>query len=455
MKNRIPDQAEKLRQLAANDRPESASSTATLEPAPDELTAPAAPVRKPPLAPKTPPIAKETPASQPLDDKKQCNAVSADPEEKATTRKSAEGDLKSKNKKDESTANQKKNEKQAEKPAQQPKTETSESKAEDSQPPDKTANSSKTGKAEPQAAKQSGAKPETGPDAPANISWIQPRRRFPMESKTRVIAVTGGKGGVGKTNMACNMAIAMRRMNKRVIVFDADLSLANVDVLLGLTPRQNLSHVISGEKTVQDILITGPEGIQIIPGGSGVEELSQLAPDQMERLFNSFTNLQPEPDVFIIDTAAGIHPNVLQFLMAANQTIVVTTPEPPAYTDAYALIKTLVRHDQAKDISVLVNMAQDAREAAEVSKLMLQICRQMLHVTFNNIGYVPRDPEVLKAVRHQTPFLIKSPHCPASRAVLNIAASILQVEARNERGLRGFFRRLFNKGEPPQAAASS
>ncbi|MBZ0258721.1 MinD/ParA family protein, partial [bacterium] len=284
---------------------------------------------------------------------------------------------------------------------------------------------------------------------------IDPAKRFPMQSKTKVIAITGGKGGVGKTNLTCNLAIAMQRMNKRVIVMDADLSLANVDVLLGLTPRHNLSHVLSGQKTIQEIMVSGPEGLGVIPGGSGLEELSQLSDEQVGRLFDAFASLTPEPDVFLIDTAAGIHPNVLQFLLAADQSIVVTTPEPPAYTDAYALIKTLRRHHTKSELGVVINMAGDSREANDVARLMSQICTKMLGVGFNNLGYIPRDPEVLKAVRRQSPFLLRAPQCPASRAVVNLAASLLQIETRTsgERGLRRFFRRLFQRAEPQEKTA--
>lgn len=279
--------------------------------------------------------------------------------------------------------------------------------------------------------------------------------RFPMNQSTQVIAITGGKGGVGKSNIACNLAIAMAQLNKRVFVLDADLSLANVDVLLGMAPRHNLSHVIRGEMELKDIMVQGPGGVTVIPGGSGIEELTQLNPVEMSRLFRAFDGIQPVPDVFLIDTAAGIHPNVMQFLTAADQVIVVTTPEPTAYTDAYALIKTLLKHQDGKEIGLLVNMAQNAYEAAEVLRMMLQMCRQFLNLSFNNIGFVPRDPEVLKAVRLQKPFLLRTPNAPASKTIRNIAATILQIDFkdRHPRGLRRFFHRLLGAA-PAEPAAS-
>ncbi len=279
---------------------------------------------------------------------------------------------------------------------------------------------------------------------PGVVSPVRNICRFPLNQSTQVIAITGGKGGVGKSNIACNLAIAMAQLNKRVLVLDADLSLANVDVLLGMAPRHNLSHVIRGEMELKDIMVQGPGGVIVIPGGSGVEELTQLNPVEMSRLFRAFDGIQPVPDVFLIDTAAGIHTNVMQFLTAADQVIVVTTPEPTAYTDAYALIKTLLKHQDGKEIGLLVNMVQNAYEAAEVLRMMLQMCRQFLNLSFNNIGFVPRDPEVLKAVRLQKPFLLRTPNAPASKTIRNIAATILQIEFkdRQPRGLRRFFNRL-------------
>lgn len=284
------------------------------------------------------------------------------------------------------------------------------------------------------------AKPQVSEDA---INQLLSAKRFPLEGQTQIISITGGKGGVGKSNIACNLGIAIARMKKRVLILDADLSLANIDVLLGLTPRHNLAHVLRGEKTLNEILITGPDGIQIIPGGSGLEELTNLTEEQMARLFEAFAGIDPVPDVLLIDTAAGIHPNVMQFLLAADRIIVVTTPEPTAYTDAYALIKALVRHDPERDIGVIINMARDHREAMEVTKLMFQMCRQFLNIMFNNLGYIPRDPEVLKAVRFQRPLMVTAPASPAAKEIRNIASTIVQIEKKNKRGLRGFFRRLF------------
>ena len=280
--------------------------------------------------------------------------------------------------------------------------------------------------------------------------------RFPMDTHTQVIAITGGKGGVGKSNVAANLAICFAKMRKNVMLMDADLSLANIDVLFGLTPRLNIAHVISGEKTLSDILVQGPCGVTILPGGSGIEELANLSSERLTRLFQAFATFSPPPDLLLLDTAAGIHPNVLQFLMAADRVIVVTTPEPTAYVDAYALIKTLVKRDPEKEIGVIINMAKDAREAMEVIRLLLELCRKVLHVGFNNLGYIPHDPEVFHAVRHQQPLVIKSPSSPAAKAIQNISATLLQMDGGNNypRGLFHFFRRLFRNRRKPKTISS-
>lgn len=410
MTNRAPDQAEKLRQLAAQD-PE-APGTALLDPPAsspsealsesDETTSARAIVAPEPAAPE--------PAA-PVNAREETSAPSSPNEEKKSGKE------------------------ESPKPEQSVVAKTTEPSVPSAPKPVETP-------------KQNSPAAPKAKTAPVLQSTSIPRRKLNLGAKhTRVIAISGGKGGVGKSNVACNLGIAMSSMGKNVLLFDADLSLANVDVLLGLTPRLNLSHVISGEKKLNEILVDGPAGLRLLPGGSGIEELSELNESQMETLFAGLESIDPSPDVLLIDTAAGIHPNVLQFVLAADQTVVVTTPEPTAYTDAYALIKTMVKHKAGDDISVLVNMARDSREATEVVKLLLQICRQMLNISFNNMGYIPRDNEVLTSVRHQNPFILRAPECTAAKAIRNMASSLLQIKAdeRNSRGLRGFFQSLFQR----------
>ncbi len=510
MNQPIPDQAEKLRQLVAQESSDPTNSgaqgAAVLEPpasAPDpenEIFTPTSTDDIPKIDPgskiDTPakPVSKSaTDASPKLDAKKQDADNEVKPEKTAQSEKAGtsgtivietpKSDQKrindltknSINKQRKSEKSRKKNKNGSAKPQKTVQTqEPTKTKQPLNTPDAKTKTESppkqKAAPLKPEAKTKTTAKVETVvPDEKVKAKTVDPvkeepsavitslmdNRRFPMNNDTQVIAITGGKGGVGKSNITCNLAIAMSQMGKNVMVLDADLSLANVDVLLGLTPRLNLAHVINGEKKMSDITIEGPAGIHIIPGGSGVEELSQLNMQEMNRLFDAFGGLTPPPDILLIDTAAGIHPNVMQFLSAADKIIVVTTPEPTAYTDAYALIKTLLKHGDDREIGLLINMAQNAREASEVLRLMLQMCRQFLDLSFNNIGFVPRDPEVLKAVRYQKPFLIRTPKSPASQTIRNIAATILQIEVSNsnKKGLKRFFSRLF-KHAPPKEAAS-
>lgn len=268
--------------------------------------------------------------------------------------------------------------------------------------------------------------------------------RLPLAKQTRILAVTSGKGGVGKTNITCNLALAMSRMGKRVLVFDADLSLANVDILLGIHPRSNLSHVVRGEKSMKDILIEAQPGFFVVPGVSGIEELANLSTDAVDRLLEGFSSLEDVADVVLIDTAAGIHHLVMSFLLAADQVVLVTTPEPTAYMDAYALIKVLIGHDREKEIQLIVNMATNDAEGREVIKLLSSMCRQWLQIGFDTLGVIPRDVDVLQSVRRNAPLLAHSPHSAAAKRLRQIAATLLQGRRKQNHGagLRGFMSRV-------------
>ncbi len=271
--------------------------------------------------------------------------------------------------------------------------------------------------------------------------------RLPLAKQTRIMAVTSGKGGVGKTNITCNLALAMSRMGKRVLVFDADLSLANVDILLGIHPRSNLSHVVRGEKSMKDILVEAQPGFFVVPGVSGIEELANLSTDAVDRLLEGFSSLEDVADVVLIDTAAGIHHLVMSFLLAADQVVLVTTPEPTAYMDAYALIKVLIGHDREKDIQLIVNMATNDAEGREVIRLLSSMCRQWLQIGFDTLGVIPRDVDVLQSVRRNAPVLAHSPHSAAAKRLRHIAATLLQGRRKETRGagLRGFMSRVWSR----------
>jgi flagellar biosynthesis protein FlhG len=259
----------------------------------------------------------------------------------------------------------------------------------------------------------------------------------------RAIAVASGKGGVGKTNVVANLAVALRKRNQRVIVIDADLGLANLDTLLGLNPRANLRHVLSGEQSIEDVLIEGPAGIQVIPSASGVEELTRLTAAQRLILLEQVERLEGSFDVLLLDTGAGISANVLFFAMAAQQTMVVLTPEPTSLTDAYALIKVLSMQDRAISFAVLVNMARSESEAKRTFAHLARVAERFLHVSLAYSGFVPYDDELPQAVRRQRTLIDLAPAAPASRAFNILAERILAdpVLDQPSGGLQFFLRR--------------
>ncbi len=261
------------------------------------------------------------------------------------------------------------------------------------------------------------------------------------ERKARLITVTSGKGGVGKTSIATNLAIELALRGQRVVVFDADLSLANIDVLLGLRPRFNLNHVISGERLLEEVLVRGPHEVQIVPASSGVQALAHLSREQLNRLTGQFSRLERDFDFLLIDTAAGISDNVLSFVHAADEVLIVTTPEPTAYTDAYALIKVISEQQVAGEIGVVMNMAQSRREAQNATSGIVLISKQFLQVGVKDYGYILRDPEVPRATRRQEAFTLYNPTAPASRSIRALAVRLLRDKLPESNG-RGFLERF-------------
>ncbi|GAB4387955.1 MAG: MinD/ParA family protein [Thermodesulfovibrionales bacterium] len=255
----------------------------------------------------------------------------------------------------------------------------------------------------------------------------------------RTIAVTSGKGGVGKTNVTANLAIALRRLGKEVLVFDADLGLSNIDVLLNLAPKYNIQHVINGEKALKDVVVEGPQGIKILPASSGVQELTELDEMQRLRLLQEFEAFAGETDVLLIDTGAGISANVAFFCLASQEIVVVTSPEPIALTDAYALIKVLFTRYQEKDFKVLVNSAKDADEAFEVFRKLSVAAERFLNISLDYLGFVPLDDSIRKAVRKQRAFADIYPGCEASLSLGEIARKLDEDRTERVKGTLQFF----------------
>jgi flagellar biosynthesis protein FlhG len=240
----------------------------------------------------------------------------------------------------------------------------------------------------------------------------------------RTIAITSGKGGVGKTNVAANLAVALQQLGNKVLIFDADLGLSNLDVLLGLVTPFNIQHVLNGKKHLQDVIVEGPQGIKILPASTGILEITQLDEFQRLQLLEEFETFQGEIDTLIIDTGAGISSNVLFFCISAQTIIVVISPEPTALTDGYALIKVLFTKYQEKDFKILVNYAQDASEGLEVFKRLALAADKHLQVSLDYLGFISKDDSIPKAVRAQRSFLDIYPESVASKNILSLASKI-------------------------------
>ena len=245
-----------------------------------------------------------------------------------------------------------------------------------------------------------------------------------------VFSVTSGKGGVGKTNLSVNLALCLAQLNKRVALIDADLGLANVDVLLGLTPQKNLFHLFHEGASLREILFPTPYGFSILPASSGVSEMLTLSTGQKLELLEAVGELEDELDYLIVDTGAGISDNVLYFNLAAQERLVVLTPEPASLTDAYALIKMLKLTHGVEHFKVCVNMAPDLKTAKDMFIRLHQACDHFLSgVSLDLVGVIPRDTGVRKAVVQQLPFCVSEPQSPAAKAVMQLARSITAWEA--------------------------
>jgi flagellar biosynthesis protein FlhG len=265
----------------------------------------------------------------------------------------------------------------------------------------------------------------------------------PVLTRHRTIAFTSGKGGVGKSNIVLNTALSIARHGKRVGILDGDLGLASINVLLGLSPRFDLRHVVSGERAMREVVLHGPHDIQVIPAGSGIAELANIDEGARETLLDELATFAETVDYLLIDTGAGINDTVLNLVVAADEAIVITRPEPTALADAYALIKVVVQHEPSFPFHLLINMVRDAKQAEQVYASLEQILLRFLSYQPGNAGYVVADPRVGQGVIQQTPFTILAPQTAASRDVEALAARILGEDATaNARRAQGFWARI-------------
>ncbi len=246
-------------------------------------------------------------------------------------------------------------------------------------------------------------------------------RRLRAPKPVQVIAVTSGKGGVGKTSVSVNLAVAMALDGKRVMLLDGDLGLANVDVMLGLQPSYNLSHVIDGQCSLDDTLVEGPAGVMVIPASSGKRNMAELSPAEHIGLVRAFSELQQPLDTLIVDTAAGIADSVITFSQASQQVIVVVTGDPQSLTDAYALIKVLNRERGIRRIHVLANQVQSPREATEIFENLRRVAERFLDVTLSLVGSIPHDEWLKRAVRRQRAVVDLYPASNSAKAFRELA----------------------------------
>lgn len=246
--------------------------------------------------------------------------------------------------------------------------------------------------------------------------------------KARVITVTSGKGGVGKSNISVNLAINFKRLGKRVIIFDADFGLANVEVIFGIVPKYNMFDMIYNGKDIMDVLTVGPLGIEFISGGSGVQELLRLDKSQLAYMIEKLYELDRLADIIIIDTGAGISDSVLDFVAASNEVLLVTTPEPTAITDAYAVLKAIKRRHNnmaQKEINLLINRTESMAEGKEIYEKLNKVTNKYLDLELINIGYLPNDKHLVKAVVEQKPVSILYPKSNISKSLEGLADRML------------------------------
>lgn len=267
----------------------------------------------------------------------------------------------------------------------------------------------------------------------------------------RTIAITGGKGGVGKSSLAANLAVALGGLGQRTLLLDADLGLANVDVMLGLQPRATLAELIAGRCGIEDILIEGPNGILVVPAASGRRAMTQLTTAEHIGLVNVVSSLENALDMLVVDTAAGLNDSVLTFCQASQEVVLVVCDEPASITDAYALIKVLARERGVARVHVVANMVRDVNEGRGLYNKLVRVCERFLaDISLNHLGSIPQDDWLRLAVQRQQPVVKAYPSSPSARAITEIANQTARWQAPSvgHGGVEFFFERLLTRGVP-------
>jgi len=259
----------------------------------------------------------------------------------------------------------------------------------------------------------------------------------------RVISIASGKGGVGKSSISVNLAISLSRLGARVLILDADFGLANVDIMLGITTRLDMSYFLRGEKTLHEIIQLGHEGVRFISGGSGVNELINMKEEQLAQLLSKIMHLDAPVDIIIMDAGAGVSNTIMQILLASSETIVVTTAEPTSVLDAYALVKTVVKRDASHPLHVLVNKCENRNEANSVQTGFVTVCGRNLGKNINPLGLISYNHDFTSAIKRQVPITVSEPNGATAKELDIIARSILNIP--NERASFSVLSRVFSR----------
>lgn len=261
--------------------------------------------------------------------------------------------------------------------------------------------------------------------------------------KSKIITVTSGKGGVGKSNFVVNLAVALQQNGKKVLIFDADIGMGNDDVLMGLYPKHNIFDIIFTDLTIRDIIIEGVAGVSLIPAGSGLNKVQELTKEERNTFLRKLSELD-EFDYILMDTGAGVSKDILAFIAASEELIIITTPEPTSLTDAYSLIKAADHFKLKDNAKVIINKAFSPNEGLETFNKFDRAVKKFLKIRIEYFGYILDDKKLVQSVRAQKPFMILYPNCDAARNIENIAFTIMGENSNKANGVQGVFKKLFN-----------